>query len=192
MRRLKGPCANEWHDPEGEVIESCTILTTEANELVRPLHNRMLVILPREDNARWLDANLQDRASGINDSGQIVGGYYDYKQENHGFLRDVDGTYTTLDVPRGTIYGASGINNSGQIVGSYIAIYDYGFLRDVDGTYTTLDVVGFDTFANGINDSGQIVGRYAGDRSHGFLATPRFDHPDWPGGGCPEMRWLRR
>jgi putative SOS response-associated peptidase YedK len=28
---------------------------------MRPINNRMSVILPREDYARWLDANLQDR-----------------------------------------------------------------------------------------------------------------------------------
>ena len=30
-----------WQEPGGEPIESCTILTTEANELMRPLHDRM-------------------------------------------------------------------------------------------------------------------------------------------------------
>ena len=39
----------------GEVIESCTILTTEANELMRPIHDRMPVILAAEDHGRWLD-----------------------------------------------------------------------------------------------------------------------------------------
>lgn len=40
---------------EGRPVESCTILTTQANELVRPLHERMPVILPPEDHGRWLD-----------------------------------------------------------------------------------------------------------------------------------------
>ena len=30
-----------WKNPDGDAIESCTILTTEANELVRPAHDRM-------------------------------------------------------------------------------------------------------------------------------------------------------
>jgi len=38
-------------------IESCTIITTEANELVRPLHERMPVILHFQDFDRWLDTN---------------------------------------------------------------------------------------------------------------------------------------
>jgi putative SOS response-associated peptidase YedK len=51
----------EWHNPEGEVIESFTILTTDANELMRPIHNRMPVILPPADYAAWLDPKQQDR-----------------------------------------------------------------------------------------------------------------------------------
>jgi putative SOS response-associated peptidase YedK len=44
-----------WHDPRGEVVETCTILTTEANELMRPLHDRMPVILDAEAERLWLD-----------------------------------------------------------------------------------------------------------------------------------------
>jgi putative SOS response-associated peptidase YedK len=36
-------------------IESCTIITTDANDLVRPIHHRMPVILAPKDFARWLD-----------------------------------------------------------------------------------------------------------------------------------------
>jgi putative SOS response-associated peptidase YedK len=39
----------------GEPVDTCTILTTEANELVRPVHDRMPVILAPEDYGRWLD-----------------------------------------------------------------------------------------------------------------------------------------
>ena len=34
-----------WKDPEGTVIPSCTIITTTPNDLLRPIHNRMPVIL---------------------------------------------------------------------------------------------------------------------------------------------------
>jgi putative SOS response-associated peptidase YedK len=48
-----------WLDREsGELVESCTVLTTRPNALVRPVHDRMPVILPREVEARWLDAGL--------------------------------------------------------------------------------------------------------------------------------------
>lgn len=44
-----------WHDEKaGQEIESCTILTTQANELVGKLHNRMPVILGPESFDRWL------------------------------------------------------------------------------------------------------------------------------------------
>jgi putative SOS response-associated peptidase YedK len=45
-----------WRDPQGELIESCTILTTDANEVVLPIHDRMPVILKREDYPLWLDS----------------------------------------------------------------------------------------------------------------------------------------
>jgi putative SOS response-associated peptidase YedK len=44
-----------WHDPEGEEVESCTILTTTANELMRPIHERMPVILDLSAEEQWLD-----------------------------------------------------------------------------------------------------------------------------------------
>jgi putative SOS response-associated peptidase YedK len=49
-----------WEAPDGEVIESCTILTTEANELLRPIHDRMPVILERKDYDLWLDPDVQE------------------------------------------------------------------------------------------------------------------------------------
>jgi putative SOS response-associated peptidase YedK len=48
-----------WQGPGGPV-EGCAILTTEANELVRPVHDRMPVILPRQHWAAWLDPTLQE------------------------------------------------------------------------------------------------------------------------------------
>ena len=44
-----------WHDPkEDEWVRTFTILTTQPNELVAPLHDRMPVILAPEEYARWL------------------------------------------------------------------------------------------------------------------------------------------
>jgi putative SOS response-associated peptidase YedK len=45
------------------LITSCTIITTEANERVRPLHDRMPVILPPEAWPRWLDPGINDPAT---------------------------------------------------------------------------------------------------------------------------------
>jgi putative SOS response-associated peptidase YedK len=46
-----------WRKPDGKGVESFTIITTEPNELVRPIHNRMPVILRQEDEEPWLDAS---------------------------------------------------------------------------------------------------------------------------------------
>lgn len=50
---------DRWVGPDGEAIESFTIITTEANELVSSLHNRMPVILRREDYAAWLNPDAK-------------------------------------------------------------------------------------------------------------------------------------
>jgi putative SOS response-associated peptidase YedK len=49
-----------WQKPDGEVLQSFTIITTESNDLIRPVHDRMAVILRREDEDIWLDSNLRD------------------------------------------------------------------------------------------------------------------------------------
>jgi putative SOS response-associated peptidase YedK len=43
-----------WHPPEGDPVETCTILTTASNEVVAPYHERMPVILPPEHFDEWL------------------------------------------------------------------------------------------------------------------------------------------
>jgi putative SOS response-associated peptidase YedK len=49
-----------WKNPDGELIMSFTIITTGANSLMEPIHDRMPVILHEKDEARWLDPNLKD------------------------------------------------------------------------------------------------------------------------------------
>ena len=44
-----------WRDDDGNELHSYTIVTTAPNELVAPIHNRMPVILRREDENAWLD-----------------------------------------------------------------------------------------------------------------------------------------
>ena len=50
----------QWTSSTGEMIPSFTIITTTANELVTPIHNRMPVILRRENEHAWLN-----NASGV-------------------------------------------------------------------------------------------------------------------------------
>ena len=52
-----------WEGPDDRMIDSCTLLTTESNDLVRPLHNRMPVILYPKDYDLWLDPGVQEAES---------------------------------------------------------------------------------------------------------------------------------
>jgi len=47
-----------WRDPAGEVLETCTILTTQPNSLVAEVHHRMPVILKTEHYDLWLDPGI--------------------------------------------------------------------------------------------------------------------------------------
>ncbi|HEY3149482.1 MAG TPA: SOS response-associated peptidase [Dongiaceae bacterium] len=46
-----------WRNPEGEIVRSFAIVTTSANERLAPIHDRMPVMLTREDEDAWLDPN---------------------------------------------------------------------------------------------------------------------------------------
>ena len=47
---------DRWTAPGGEILESCTIITTEANSSVRPVHDRMPVMLKPESGSIWLNS----------------------------------------------------------------------------------------------------------------------------------------
>lgn len=51
-----------WSGADGSYLETCTILTTEPNELMAPIHNRMPVIIHPEDYALWLAPEVQTKA----------------------------------------------------------------------------------------------------------------------------------
>ena len=44
-----------WHRGEPDEVRSCTIVTTEANDLIAPLHDRMPVMLDRANEQVWLE-----------------------------------------------------------------------------------------------------------------------------------------
>ena len=48
-----------WTPAEGEPLETCTIITTEPNDLMAPIHNRMPVILAPTAYDQWIDPTLQ-------------------------------------------------------------------------------------------------------------------------------------
>jgi len=51
-----------WRAGDGTTLESCTVIVTDANPLVRELHDRMPVILAHEDYEAWLDPANKDTA----------------------------------------------------------------------------------------------------------------------------------
>ena len=51
---------SQWKSPSDSIILSCSIITTTPNHLMKPIHNRMPVILRPEDEPTWLDPKLDD------------------------------------------------------------------------------------------------------------------------------------
>lgn len=49
-----------WQDPMNQRVETCTILTTQANQAIAPLHERMPVVMAREHFGLWLDPKVSD------------------------------------------------------------------------------------------------------------------------------------
>jgi len=115
-------------------------------------------------------------AIGINNSGEVVGNYFD-SAGAHGFI-DNNGVYTTLNDPNGVGNYATtvtGINNGGVVLGSFEnAQSDYQPFVYSAGSYTTITdpnaTVG-STVAYGITDSGLVYGTYVDSAgvSHGFI-----------------------
>ncbi len=134
-------------------------------------------------------------ANGINNSGQIVGGFCDtsfvcpqgfFNVANHGFLDD-HGKFTQLDYP-GTVgtTQAFAINDAGQIVGDYEINESgpYGFLY-ANGKYQAINYPNaLYTVASAINNHGVIAGLYEDQKGqvHGFTdqngTFTEIDHPN--------------
>jgi uncharacterized protein (TIGR03437 family) len=114
-------------------------------------------------------------ATGMNNAGDIVGGFQD-ATGFHSYLRRANGPFVTIDAP-GALPGmtyAAGINNLGQIAGIFAdATGTHAFIRAADGSFTSFDIpdqtppIG----VRGINDHGDIAGtsRVAGGFQQGFL-----------------------
>lgn len=49
-----------WIAPDKKTVETCTIITTQANGVVEPIHDRMPVIVPKESQALWLETQNND------------------------------------------------------------------------------------------------------------------------------------
>ena len=49
-----------WKSPDGQLVKSCTIITTTPNAVTEPIHNRMPVILTEDAESLWLDPSNSD------------------------------------------------------------------------------------------------------------------------------------
>lgn len=111
---------------------------------------------------------LSTIATGINNSGQIVGSWADSNGNSHGFLLDSNTctAYCSFDYPGGTQTSPNGINDAGQIVGNYEDANQVGhgfmYYRGNGGKFYSIDYPGTvdDTIAYGINGDGTIAGSY--------------------------------
>lgn len=135
-------------------------------------------------------------ATDINDSGQIVGEYFNNFGIRHGFLLS-NGTFTTIDFPGATFTRAIGINGYGDIVGDYIlqasgkSIRSNGYLLR-GGVFTSISFPNSaETTAEGINKNGDIVGYYLDSKgTHGFLLSGGVFTPiDFPGAAAFTQAW---
>ncbi len=135
-------------------------------------------------------------ARGINNQGDIVGGYAGGDGKEHGFILR-QGKLSTLDVPFRTAVGTqlNAINDSGVIVGVWIdrAFKGQGFIYE-NGNFSNLQYPGSrDTTPFGVNSKGDIVGNWDSDQSstgHGFVFSSghitSFDVPNAiPNGTAP-------
>lgn len=51
---------DSWNAPDGGALETFSILTTGANSMLQPIHDRMPVICQPADFAHWLDQTVND------------------------------------------------------------------------------------------------------------------------------------
>ena len=50
-----------WEALDKQPIHTCTIITTQPNELIKPIHDRMPVIVPADQHAIWMDTENQNQ-----------------------------------------------------------------------------------------------------------------------------------
>lgn len=143
---------------------------------------------------------------GINNRGDIVGGYLDATFRFRGYVR-INGTFIPLDFPGATQTGASGITENRTVTGTHKDAhgFQHGFVWrngqfqtvDVPGVAQTVDIPfefgdGLGTGSFGMNEFNALVGEYAtaDGVGHGWLKIGEHfvtvDHPNaaqFPGGG---------
>ena len=134
---------------------------------------------------------IDTTAQAINAFGTIVGSFDDSRP--HGYIRNINGRFTTVDVPTATLgTSITGINNFGTIVGSFTnATNGHGFVRQRNGQFVTVDVPGaISTDVAGINDFGTLAGFFdTNSGTRGFVRDQHgnFTTIDVPGSGNTDV-----
>lgn len=82
---------NSWTNEKGETADAYSIMTTEANSQMKPLHDRMPVILVPEEEALWLSDDLNGDNEKI---GELLHQYHDNGLELYEVSRDVNNART--------------------------------------------------------------------------------------------------
>lgn len=68
-----------WKSSDEKQINTCTIVTTGANKLIQSSHDRMPVIIPREQEQTWLNDKIEDKTSLLSVLKPYPAGEMDYK-----------------------------------------------------------------------------------------------------------------
>jgi hypothetical protein len=170
-------------------ISICTVLVPSSHGFMRNADGSFTAI--------DVPGAIATSARGIDDSGNIVGTYVTIPASAscspsavinaHGFLRDPQGNYTTLDFPGATNTLLFRIGDSGDITGLYTAATGtiemlsdnipptlpvISFVSLQNGTFTSLNIPYPNPSTRGINPSGDVVGVYTDAQGdHGFLGS---------------------
>lgn len=116
-------------------------------------------------------------AGGINNLGQVAGGFFGPGDASGSYIRALDGSLTTLVVPGTREFYIDDINDAGKSV-AFVSYTDDtlgSLLRDADGPLSPIHVPGsVFTVAWGIDNRDRVTGYFRGadGRRHGFIATP--------------------
>src|SRR5207253_206716 len=75
-----------WHDKEGKEVRTYTIITTKPNRVVAPIHDRMPVILKKEDESTWLNPDITEPERLL----QLLAPYPEMQMETYPISREIN------------------------------------------------------------------------------------------------------
>jgi len=52
-----------WESPDGGILFTCAIITTKPNDLIKSVHHRMPVIIPRGSEDLWLESSIENKST---------------------------------------------------------------------------------------------------------------------------------